>query len=77
MDYSERIYLTTEHPSSNYGIPVLVDRETGQAFGRGDLIFVLSQRWTYTRSLRHSRHPGSTLHPPRKVSPYCHHSYHH
>lgn len=40
MDYSERFYLTSEHPSSKYGLPVLVDRETGKAFGRGDLVFI-------------------------------------
>lgn len=30
--------LTTEHPSSSYGQPVLVKRGTGEAFGPGDII---------------------------------------
>jgi hypothetical protein len=40
MDYGERFYLTTEHSASSYGIPVLVDRETGEAIGPADLIEV-------------------------------------
>lgn len=38
MDYAKRIFLTTEHPSSSYCQSVLVDRETGEAYGQADLI---------------------------------------
>jgi len=32
--------LTDEHSASSYGIPVLVRRSDGQAFGPGDLVTV-------------------------------------
>ncbi|MFW6113399.1 MAG: hypothetical protein ACOC78_00555 [Actinomycetota bacterium] len=34
----DRYILTTEHSASNYGIPVLVDTETGEAYGKGDTL---------------------------------------
>jgi len=30
--------LSTEHPSSSYGIPVLVNSESQEAFGPGDIV---------------------------------------
>jgi hypothetical protein len=34
----EKYILTTEHSASSYGQPVLVDTETGQAYGTGDIL---------------------------------------
>ncbi|MBU4056231.1 MAG: hypothetical protein KKA41_17890 [Proteobacteria bacterium] len=34
----DRYILTTEHSTSSYGIPVLVDTATGEAYGRGDIL---------------------------------------
>lgn len=31
------LLLTTEHPSSSHGVPVLVHRPTGDAYGPGDI----------------------------------------
>ena len=36
----ERFELTTEHSASSYGKAVLVDRETGEAYGPADLLEV-------------------------------------
>ena len=33
-----RWQLSTEHPASSNGVPVLVRRETGQAFGPSDIV---------------------------------------
>ena len=30
--------LTTDHPASHYGIPVLLHRQTGEAFGPADVL---------------------------------------
>ena len=38
MDYTQRFELTTEHAAASYGQPVLVDRETGEAYGPADLV---------------------------------------
>lgn len=38
--------LTTEHSASNYGMPVLVNRGTGEGFGPGDII-VPYPSWGY------------------------------
>ena len=35
---SEKYILTTEHAASSYGQPVLVDTETGQAYGVADIL---------------------------------------
>jgi hypothetical protein len=34
----KRFILTTGHAASSYGQPVLVDTETGQAYGKGDIL---------------------------------------
>lgn len=34
----DRYILTTEHSTSSYGIPVLVDTTTGEAYGQGDIL---------------------------------------
>ena len=34
----ERYVLSTEHSASSYGQPVLVDTETREAYGRGDIL---------------------------------------
>ena len=34
----ERYVLSTEHSASSYGRPVLVDTETREAYGRGDIL---------------------------------------
>lgn len=34
----DRYASITEHSQSNYGTPVLVDTETGQAYGQGDML---------------------------------------
>jgi hypothetical protein len=33
--------LSDEHATSSYGKPVLVDRETGEAYGPGDIVQIL------------------------------------
>ena len=38
MDYAERFKLTMDHAASSYGQPVLVDRETSEAYGPADLL---------------------------------------
>jgi len=38
MSKSKKYILTTEHAASSYGQPVLVDTETGQAYGRADIL---------------------------------------
>jgi hypothetical protein len=38
MDYAARFKLTTEHAASSYGQAVLVDLETGEAYGPADLL---------------------------------------
>ena len=35
---NQRYILTTEHPASSYGQPVLVDTDTGQAYGKADIL---------------------------------------
>jgi len=35
---SKEYILTTEHAASSYGQPVLVNTETGQAYGEGDIL---------------------------------------
>ena len=37
-EYKDRFILTTEHPSSSYNQAVLVDTETGQAYGVADVL---------------------------------------
>ncbi len=40
MDYAARFKLTTENAASSYGQAVLVDLETGEAYGPADLLEV-------------------------------------
>jgi len=38
MSKSKKYILTAEHAASSYGQPVLVDTETGQAYGVADIL---------------------------------------
>jgi len=50
--------LTTEHPKSHYGIPVLLHRQSGDIYGAADVIKPLPNAHLLTAAafvLRHSR----------------------
>jgi len=40
VELGQRFELTRGHSTSSYGLPVLVDRETGEAIGKADLVEV-------------------------------------
>ena len=51
--------LSTDHASSSYGQPVLVNRHTGTAYGPGDILQPYPS-WSYAPASVHAQRMGRT-----------------